>query len=325
MDTKKLNANGVRCFEQWRGFERKDMRTPLERLKLDSALKLAPEEGVEEMLVGFYSSVYNARWSYIMEIPGGEWMEMETCWLKPPQSWTYKAVGRTLEKDDVLEQFSVPRLRLMVLTSDRGWPYSWTLEGPTRDCYVNCEVERVWQIVKGDLTEWFSTHGGNDFTPKRRVLIGTPGIGKSMAVGSYLLYQLLHYDVEKLQVVLYRIADRTFLFNKITKTVSHYIGKEAVLTAVKEFSGCGMRGYFIQNVAEPSHEPSVRLLPRGWCMITVTPPEERDNRGRKKQLKGRRIVMRCPEENDVKAMCVWKKRGQSAQAQAICCCRERKK
>ncbi|EKF32737.1 retrotransposon hot spot (RHS) protein, putative [Trypanosoma cruzi marinkellei] len=307
MDTKKLNANGVRCLEHWRGFERKDMCTPLTRLKLDSALKLAPEEGGEEMLVGFYSSVYNARWSHIMEVPGGEWLGMETRMGKPAQSWTYKAVGRTLEKDDVVEQFSVPRLRLMVLTSEKGWPYSWMLEGPTRDCYVNCEVERVWQIVKGDLTEWFSTHGGNDFTPKRRVLIGMSGIGKSMAAGSYLLYQLLHYDVGKLQVVVYRIAERSYLFDKTTQTVTHY-AEDALMEFMAELSGRGMRGYFIHNVAEPSHEPSVRLLPRGWGMITVTPPEERDNRGRKKQLKGRRIVMRCPEENDVKAMCVWKKR-----------------
>ncbi|RNE97016.1 putative retrotransposon hot spot (RHS) protein [Trypanosoma cruzi] len=76
-----------------------------------------------------------------------------------------------------------------------------------------------------------------------------------------------------------------------------------------------MRGYIIHNVAEPIHEPFFRLLPRGWCMIVVTPPEESADRGRKKHLRGRRIIMNCPQESDLKAMCVWKKRNQSAEAQ----------
>ncbi|EKF35250.1 retrotransposon hot spot (RHS) protein, putative [Trypanosoma cruzi marinkellei] len=315
-DNYRLYREGVFFVEQWGDFERKAMCTPLVRLKLDSALKLAPKKGRAYMLEENYESVYNVGWHHVVEVPGGEGMGMEVREGEPPQSWTYKVVGDTLEKDDAVQQSDVARLRLKVLNSDWGWPYTWLAGETIRDCYVNSEVERVWQIVKGDLTEWLSTHGRTDFRPRRCVLIGTPGIGKSMAAGSYLLYQLLHYDVEKLQVVAYRIADRTYLFDKTSKKVSHYLGKEAVVTAVEEFSGCGMRGYFIYNVAEPSHEPSVRLLPRGWGMITVTPPEESDHRGRKKQLKCWRIVMRCPEENDVKAMCVWKKRDQSAEAQA---------
>ncbi|EKG08082.1 retrotransposon hot spot (RHS) protein, putative, partial [Trypanosoma cruzi] len=132
-------------------------------------------------------------------------MGMEVKEGKPKQSWTYKKSGRTFEKDDGVQQSGAVRLRLMVLTSDKAWPCTWNRKGveSTRDCYVNCEVERVWQIVKGDLTEWFSSHGKADFTPGRRVLVGTPGIGKSMAAGSYLLYQLLQYDVKKLQMVVY--------------------------------------------------------------------------------------------------------------------------
>ncbi|RNC37895.1 retrotransposon hot spot protein (RHS) [Trypanosoma cruzi] len=99
----------------------------------------------------------------------------------------------------------------MVLTSDKAWPYSWNRKGAesTRGCYVNCEVDRVWQIVSGGLTEWFSSHGRTDFKPKRRLLIGTPGIGKSMAAGSYLLCQLLQYDVEKLPVAAYSVGGNT--------------------------------------------------------------------------------------------------------------------
>ncbi|PBJ80091.1 retrotransposon hot spot (RHS) protein [Trypanosoma cruzi cruzi] len=314
-DTYRLYREGVIFLEQWGNFERKDMCTPFARLKLNAALKVAPKQGRAYMQNGCYESVCNAGWHHVMELPDGEGTGMEVHEGKPPQSWTYKEVGNTLEKDDSVEQSGAPRLRLMVLTSDWAWPYSWLLSKPILDCYVNCEVDRVWQIVKDDLTEWFSTRGESDFTPGRRVLIGMPGIGKSMAAGSYLLYQLLHYDVKKLQVVAYRIADRTFMFDKATQNVSHYIGKEAGLKAVEEFSGRGMRGYIIHNVVEPIHEPFFRLLPRGWCMIVVTPPEESADRGRKKHLRGRRIIMNCPQESDLKAMCVWKKRNQSAEAQ----------
>ncbi|RNC41400.1 putative retrotransposon hot spot (RHS) protein [Trypanosoma cruzi] len=66
--------------------------------------------------------------------------------------------GGKMERDDAWL-----RPRLMVLTSDKGWPYSWKWKEnkSARDCYVNCEVERVWRIVKGDLTEWFSPDAGD--------------------------------------------------------------------------------------------------------------------------------------------------------------------
>ncbi|EKF99887.1 retrotransposon hot spot (RHS) protein, putative, partial [Trypanosoma cruzi] len=114
---------------------------------------------------------------------------------KPEQSLPYKKAGETFEENDAVQQFGAAPPVLMVLTSEKGWPYSWhTIQDLPKDVFVNCEVERVWQIVKGDLTAWFSPHGGTDFKFERRVLIGTPGIGKSMAAGSYLLYQLLQYD-----------------------------------------------------------------------------------------------------------------------------------
>ncbi|PWU99911.1 putative retrotransposon hot spot protein (RHS) [Trypanosoma cruzi] len=162
-------------------------------------------------LEGCCESVYNSSWSHVVEVSGGEGTGMEVREGEPQQSWTYRAVGNTLEKDDGVWQSGAERLKLMVLTSEKGWPYSWNRKGveSTRGCYVNCEVDRVWQIVKGDLTEFFCTHGRTDFTPKRRQLIGTPGIGKSMAAGSYLLYQLLQYDVEKLQVAAYSVGGST--------------------------------------------------------------------------------------------------------------------
>ncbi|RNC39452.1 retrotransposon hot spot (RHS) protein [Trypanosoma cruzi] len=68
-----------------------------------------------------YKSVYNARWHHVMEVPGGEGTGMEVHEGEPPQSWTYRAVGRTLEKDDGVEPSGAPRLRLMVLTLGKTW------------------------------------------------------------------------------------------------------------------------------------------------------------------------------------------------------------
>ncbi|RNE96736.1 retrotransposon hot spot (RHS) protein [Trypanosoma cruzi] len=194
-----------------------------------------------EKLEGYYESVYNARWHHVVEVSDGEGTGLEVREGEPPQSWTYKAVGRTFEKNDAVQQSGEAPPRLMVLTSDKGWPYTWE-QGVSEfipDCYVNCEVERVWQIVKGDLTKWFSTHVKKKLSPRRRVLIGTPGIGKSMAAGSYLLYQLLQCDVEQLPMVAYVIGDRTFLFDKIAKTVSVYMGEDSILNIVGGFARRG--------------------------------------------------------------------------------------
>ncbi|RNC41365.1 retrotransposon hot spot (RHS) protein [Trypanosoma cruzi] len=78
-----------------------------------------------EKLEGYYESVYNARWHHVVEVSDGEGTGMGVHEGKPPQSWTYKKVDDTLEKDDGAEQSGAARPRLMVLTSDRGWPYSW--------------------------------------------------------------------------------------------------------------------------------------------------------------------------------------------------------
>ncbi|EAN93643.1 putative retrotransposon hot spot (RHS) protein [Trypanosoma cruzi] len=269
-------------------------------------------------LEGFYESVYNARWSHVVEVPGGEGTGMEVREGEAPQPWTYRKVGRTIEKDDGAQQSGAARPRLMVLTSDKGWPYSWNRKGAesARDCYVNCEVERVWQIVKGDLTEFFGSHGGTEFTPERRVLIGTPGIGKSLAAGSYLLYRLLHYDVEQLQVVVYFIADRKFLFDKTSRTVSTYMGDSSNASFVGSLSDRGVKGYIIYDVAEPDDAPSDDLPPRGWGMVLVSPPLERNYKEWVKRRGATTIVMDCPEESDVKAMCVWMRRHQPVREQA---------
>ncbi|EKF99799.1 retrotransposon hot spot (RHS) protein, putative, partial [Trypanosoma cruzi] len=147
---------------------------------LDAALHVArnPTTTIAPIqLEGLYESVYNARWSHVVEVPGEEGTVMEVKEGEPPQSWTYKKAGDTFEKDDAAQQSGEAPLRLMVLTSEKGWPYSWERgdSGILPDCYLNSEVERVWQIVKKDLTKLFSNHGKNKPSCHPRVLIGTPG------------------------------------------------------------------------------------------------------------------------------------------------------
>ncbi|PWU85514.1 putative retrotransposon hot spot (RHS) protein [Trypanosoma cruzi] len=282
-------------------------------IELMSSMKMSAPIKLE----GCYESVYNASWHHVVEVPGGEGTGMEVKEGKPEQQWTYKKVGNTLEKDDGVEQSGAASLRLMVLTSDKGWPYSWEQGVESLpDCYVNCEVERVWQIVKGDLTAWFSTHPGTYFTPKRRVLVGTPGIGKSMAAGSYLLYQLLHYDAEQLPMVAYVIGSQSFLFDKITKTVSVYMDDPRIDDVVNIFSLRGVKGYIIYDATLAFRQPPAGLPCRGWGMIVVTPPDKNEYERWAKKMDATAIVTNCPEENDVRAMCIWMKRNRPLQEQA---------
>ncbi|PWV11612.1 putative retrotransposon hot spot protein (RHS) [Trypanosoma cruzi] len=276
-DIRKLYENGVHKLFEW-SEAAAEVKASVERITkqfLDAAVieSMSPMTKSAPMkLEGCYESVYNSRWSHVVEVPGGEGTGMEVREGKPPQSWKYKAVGDTLERNDDVEEPDAPRLRLTVLTSDKGWPYSWKEEDSIRDCYVNCEVERVWKIVKRDLTEWFNTDGGDYFTTDRSVLIGTPGMGKSMNAGSYLLYQLLHYDAEQLPMVAYFIGNRTFLFDKIAKTVSVYMSEGSILRIMDGLSRRGVKGYIIYDVALKGHEPFTGLPCRGWGMIVVTPP-----------------------------------------------------
>ncbi|EAN92986.1 putative retrotransposon hot spot (RHS) protein [Trypanosoma cruzi] len=272
-------------------------------------------------LEGLYESVYNARWHHVVEVRGGEGTGMRVEVGKPEQSWTYKAVGNTLEKDDAVQQSGAARLRLMVLTSDKGWPY--TLNGPHRcgnDLCVNCEVDRVWQIVKGDLNKWLSN---SDLTlnpsPLFRLLIGTPGIGKSMAASSYLLYQLLQYDVEKLPAVVHCFGTAMYVFDKTAKTVKKYNGEITSRNLLYGLRRSGMKGYIIYDVETQGTQPDPGFAPStGWGMILVSSPEVSNYDGWEEQLKVSRIIMNCPDETDVKAMCAWMKRDETKKKQAEC-------
>ncbi|EKG04927.1 retrotransposon hot spot (RHS) protein, putative, partial [Trypanosoma cruzi] len=204
----------------------------------------------------------------------------------------------------------------MVLTSDKAWPYTWNEVEFIRDCHVNCEFDRVWQTVKGDLNEWFSPHGGTDFTPERLLLIGTSGIGKSVVAGSYLLYQLLHCDAEKLPVVLYVLGNETFLFEKASRTVTKYMDEFSIDRVFASLFLRGVNAYIIHDVAEGGRKPSHISTSRLWGMIVLSSPNLDNFSAWEEQRSPKRIIMNCPEKDDVKAMCVWMRRHQPVREQA---------
>ncbi|PWV11231.1 putative retrotransposon hot spot protein (RHS) [Trypanosoma cruzi] len=324
-DVNRLYKNGVDNLLKWLAASAEVKANVHETTKrfLDAAAEEArsPKKSSAPIyLEGCYESVYNARWSHVVEVPGGEGTGMEVREGEAPQSWTYKAVGDSLEKDDGVQQSGAPRPRLMVLTSDKGWPYSWEENESTRDCHVNCEVERVWQTVRNDLTEWFSPDTGDYFTPKRRVLIGTPGIGKSMAAGSYLLYQLLHGDAEKLHLVIYSFGgSTTYVFDKTIKAVTKYVGGGPSKEFFHDLWDLKMKGYAIYDVTRQGKPPEEYFLPdRRWGMIVVSSPSVSNYDKWERQKGAARIIMNCPAEMDVKAMCAWMKRDETAEKKAEC-------
>ncbi|KAF5218159.1 hypothetical protein ECC02_008920 [Trypanosoma cruzi] len=240
---------------------------------------------------------------------------------KPEQSWTYKEADDATEKNDAVQQSGAAPPVLMVLTSEKGWPYSRnTIQDLPKDIFVNCGVGRVWQIVKGDLTAWLSPHGGTDFTPKRRVLIGTPGIGKSVAAGSYLLYQLLHCDVEKLQVVVHCFGGGdAYVSDKTTRAVTRYGDEDMCILELRSLRGHGRNVYIIYDVAKEGTPPPRHFAPTsGRGMIAVSFPEVTNCDEWAKQLQAARVIVKCPDEMDVKAMCAWITRDETKEKQAEC-------
>ncbi|EAN85054.1 retrotransposon hot spot (RHS) protein, putative [Trypanosoma cruzi] len=320
---RRLSENGVNSLAAW-SLAAEEVKACVRddtKISLNAALEEVRNPTTSSApiyLEGEYESVYNARWHHVVEVPDGGGTVMKVEEGKPEQQWTYKAAGRTFEKDDGAQQSGAPRLRLMVLTSDKGWPYSWKWKEKEsiHDCYVNCEVERVWQIVKKDLSEFLSPDDEPGFVPGRRVLIGTPGIGKSMNAGSYLLYQLLHYDAEQLPMVAYFIADRTFLFDKTTQVASVYKGDDSIFRIVSSFSGRGVKGYVIYDVAVKGKQPQIALPCEGWGMILLTSPNIKNFEWWASRRYAARIVINCPEESDVRAICAWMKHNRSPQEQA---------
>ncbi|RNE94869.1 retrotransposon hot spot (RHS) protein, partial [Trypanosoma rangeli] len=297
--------------------------------RLDAALQQAEDAEKERwgnekpprqpLPEGFYESVFNATWSHVMGFPEGEGEDMVVIEGQRPQElWEYTQTVCTFLPVGGEEQFHPPRPRLMILSSEQRWPYSLEHAVPITDCYINIEVHRVWKIVEGDLKGVFPPPERGPPYMRRRLLVGTPGIGKSMAAGSYLLYQLLHYDATTLHVVVYCFGrDFAYLFDRRARTVTEYEGERNIRRAMINLARTGMKGYIIIDMARQLQEPSNDFVPSPeWGIIMLSSPNEDNFKAWAKQVGAIEIIMNCPDENDVKAMCAWGTRNTTEEEQA---------
>ncbi|RNE97393.1 retrotransposon hot spot (RHS) protein [Trypanosoma rangeli] len=150
----------------------------------------------------------------------------------------------------------------------------------------------------------------------RRLLIGTPGIGKSMAAGSYLLYQLLHYDATTLHVVMYCFGrDFAYLSDKRARTVTEYKGESNIGRVMINLARTGMKGYII-DMARHFQEPWNDVVPSPeWGAIILSSPHEDNFKQCAEHAGAIKIIMNSPDENNVKAMCAWRTRNTTEEEQ----------
>ncbi|RNE96208.1 retrotransposon hot spot (RHS) protein [Trypanosoma rangeli] len=138
-----------------------------------------------------------------------------------------------------------------------------------------------------------------------------------MAAGSYLLYQLLRYDGTKLHVVVYCFGRNfAYLSDKRARTVTKYEGGCNIGRAMINLAGSGMKGYIIIDMARQFNEPSNDFVPSPeWGIIMLSSPHEDNFKACAEQEGAIKIIMNCPDENNVKAMCAWRTRNTTEEEQ----------
>ncbi|PWV07140.1 putative retrotransposon hot spot protein (RHS) [Trypanosoma cruzi] len=75
----------------------------------------------------------------------------------------------------------------------------------------------------------------------------------------------------------------------------------------------GVNAYVIYDVAKEGRKPYEISNSRLWGMIVVTSPNLDNFSAWEKYRSPKRIIMNCPEKDDLKAMCVWMKRNDSSE------------
>ncbi|RNE96638.1 retrotransposon hot spot (RHS) protein, partial [Trypanosoma rangeli] len=122
-----------------------------QRRRVEGREREEEKRGRRPLPEGFYESVFNATWSHIVGFPEGEGECMVVGEGQQPQElWEYTQTVCTFLPVGGEGQFRPPRPRLMILSSEKRWPYSLNHSVRIADCYINIEVHRVWKIVEGD-------------------------------------------------------------------------------------------------------------------------------------------------------------------------------
>ncbi|KAG8339159.1 putative Retrotransposon hot spot protein [Trypanosoma vivax] len=157
---------------------------------------------MDQRAVDLHESVFNATWSYLETNCADHPLGMKISSGTPPQMWTKDTLDEQpyiFFSEDICDLYSGGTV-LLVLTSKMGWPYTKfdELEDRNehlgggefyRDVFVRRGIVRVSTIVMNDVGKWLS---GEQRQPTPFILAGTPGMGRTAALGPYLLHQLVH-------------------------------------------------------------------------------------------------------------------------------------
>ncbi|CCD21470.1 hypothetical protein, conserved in T. vivax, partial [Trypanosoma vivax Y486] len=159
-----------------------DEKEKIERKRVRNAVNAAAE-----VIPGAFESVVNARWSCVESghdnAPLG--MRVVDGPLVHTNAWSFEELeelrnaveereaenpnalvnegevaeeeeeeekGDTSSKDEAAGETRA--LELLVLTSERGWPYTEFIPSSERDVFVRREVMRVWHVVRSELARW---------------------------------------------------------------------------------------------------------------------------------------------------------------------------
>ncbi|RNE95809.1 retrotransposon hot spot (RHS) protein, partial [Trypanosoma conorhini] len=110
-------------------------------------------------------------------------------------------------------------------------------------------------------------------------------------------------------------GDLAYVFDKTNKTVAEYVDGKEIIIIIKVLAGRGIKGYIIYDVDKKGQGPDGFPTPETWGFILLSSPNEDNFKSWAKQKHANLIVMDCPDENDVKAMCAWKTRAMSVRVQ----------
>ncbi|CCD12129.1 unnamed protein product [Trypanosoma congolense IL3000] len=293
----------------------------------EEAMRVGNAHSVK-VIDGVYDSVFNARWSYVVrsDTYDKKWLGMGVLDVAPgeqPHLWSEVQADALYDPEEPWEGDEVPgvsgKLVMATLKSQKGWPYmlfsadevqkekaeSLTEYNAVCDAYIRRENLRAWHIVKKGLVEWLD--GVKSVHPF--IVIGTPGIGKSFATGSLLLYQMLHYKPEWLKVVAYFVEGRAYIFHREERRVVYYEEQAVAVDEVEEMARKGVKGYIIFDMGASG--ATIEHLPRSWGIVLISSPNVKNFHEFAKQRQDTLpIYMNCYKDAEFKAALVWERQSQ---------------
>ncbi|CCD13912.1 unnamed protein product [Trypanosoma congolense IL3000] len=290
----------------------------------EETIRVGNAPGGEEV-DGVYDAVYNARWSYVVMSSeyDKKWLGMGVLRVsegEQPHLWSEEQADAPYDPEEPWEGDVVPgvsgKLVMAVLSSQKGWPYTLfnasASEMASADVlrkykdvhnahlHIRKENVRVWHIIQKGLVEWLT--GVKKVHPF--IVIGTPGIGKSFATGSLLLYQLLHYKPEWLKVVAYFVREKAYIFHRKERRVVYYKKQQAAVDEIECMEKRGTVGYIIFDIS--GNSVIIGRLPDNWGIVLISSPNVKNFHEFAKQRQDTAsIYMNCYEDAEFKAALVW--------------------